>query len=423
MECNDYAMCETFDVRHYECRHYLEMWPQIERDVLRWFADYIANDPVGRAPHDAGRPDQDPFFRFSGYGSDWQDMPSKFIQQAYAYYKKTGDEEFFDFVWPVCKKTFVYMKSKDSNGNYLPDKGNTTYDTWMFVSDNLLCGCLWIGALEAMEQMAVLKDDAILADVRNWLSMARLTLDVLFWDEDLGYYVLDHESDAVMADGLNGQRFCETTGLADILPAERIVSHLGQVYERCVRPFADYTGDGEGDVGAVNGRDADGSAVGKGQADEVWTGSTYFLAAMMYHWGKVTGHENLKEQALKTAYGIYYQTWINEQTAYFFNTPEAWNHANPRSYRAQQYQRPRAIWELVFEMQDPFVEPCPGEPGDVNGDLEINVIDVVSLVNHILGTVPLETCAQVRADVDDNGQLNVLDVILVVNIILGQGSK
>ena len=121
-------------------------------------------------------------------------------------------------------------------------------------------------------------------------------MDILFWEEELGYYVLDHASTAIMADGLNGQRFCETTGLQDILPTERISSHLHQVYERCVQPFADYTGDGEGDIGAVNGRNADGSAVGIWQADEVWTGSTYFVAAMMYRRGGILGDPVLQEE-------------------------------------------------------------------------------------------------------------------------------
>ncbi|UCE07738.1 MAG: hypothetical protein JSW07_06820, partial [bacterium] len=245
MECQAYPMCETFDVRHYECRHYLELWPEIERDVLLWFADYIANDPAGKAPHDAGRPDRDPFFRFSGYGGNWQDMPSKFIQQVYAYYRKIQDEKFINFVWQACKKTYNYMKEKDTNNDGLPDHGNTTYDTWGFVGNNLLCGGLWVGALEAMEQLAILKGEGVLlGEVQRSLSLARLVLDALFWQDDLQYYKLDMVSKAIMADGLNGQRFCETTGLDPILPPERILAHLHQVFERCVQPLTDYTGDG-----------------------------------------------------------------------------------------------------------------------------------------------------------------------------------
>jgi non-lysosomal glucosylceramidase len=355
MECQAYPMCETFDVRHYECRHYLELWPEIERDVLRWFADYIANDPEGKAPHDAGMPAQDPFFRFSGYGGDWQDMPSKFIQQVYAYYRKTGDQAFLNFVWPACKKTYRYMKTKDANGNTLPDHGNTTYDTWGFVGDNLLCGGLWVGALQAMARLAAaVGETGLKAEVERALAVAKQVLDNLFWQEELHYYRLDAHSTAIMADGLNGQRYCETTGLEPILPPGRVASHLHQVFERCVAPLADYTGDGIGDMGAVNGRNADGSPLPSGQPNEVWTGSSYFVAASMYHWGKELGDETLMQRALQTAYGVYYQTWVNERTAYLFNTPEAWHYADPAQYRAEQYQRPRAVWELLLEIANPF---------------------------------------------------------------------
>jgi non-lysosomal glucosylceramidase len=355
MECQDYAMCETFDVRHYEARHYIELWPEIERDVLKWFADYIANDIAGSAPHDAGSPNADPFFSFSGYGSNWQDMPSKFIQQVYAYYHKTHDEAFLNFVWLACMKTYNYMLTRDTNHNGIPDIGNTTYDTWGLRGDNLLCGGLWVGALEAMEQMALIKGDATFsAQLHGNYTAIKPVLDSLFWKSDLQYYKIDVSSNAIMADGLNGERYCETTNLAPILTSMHIASHLNQVYERCVKPLKDYNGDGEGDVGVVNGRNSDGTAIGSGQPNEVWTGSSYFIAAMMYHWGVQTNDTQLQQRALKTAYGVYYQTWINNQTAYFFNTPEAWNSANTSQFRAEQYQRPRAIWELLLEIKNPF---------------------------------------------------------------------
>jgi len=356
MECPDYPFSETFDVRHYEARHYLELWPQIERDVLKWFADYIANDPIGRAPHDAGSPLGDPFFQFSGYGGDWQDMPSKFIQQVYAYYHKTKDAAFLDFVWPACLKTYNFLTSRDMNHNGIPDVGGQTYDGLQFTGDNLLCGGLRIGSSEAMEQMALAKGDtAFSIKMREDYTLAKPTLDNLLWLPLLQYYKVYVGSDNMFADGLNGDRYCETTGLEPILPPDRIASHLNKVYEMCVKPLPDYNGDGEGDEGVVNERYSDGRALpGGGQAGEVWTGTSYFIAAMMYHWGKQSNDSLLIERALKTAYGVYYQIWLNEQTAYFFNTPEAWNSADPTQNRAQQYQRPRAIWELLLEIKNPF---------------------------------------------------------------------
>jgi uncharacterized protein (DUF608 family) len=247
------------------------------------------------------------------------------------------------------------MKTRDTNHNGLPDWGNTTYDTWGLSGDNLLCGALWIGALEAMEQLAAAKGDSVLSrHFRQECDSAKPVLDTLLWKPELQYYKIDVSSDAIMADGLNGQRYCETTGLDPVLPPERIASHLNQVFERCVQPLRDYDGDGVGDVGVVNGRNSNGGSIGWGQPNEVWTGSSYFVAAMMYHWGNQMNDERLKERALKTAYGVYYQTWVNENTAYFFNTPEAWSSTNPAQYRAQQYQRPRAVWELLLEIKNPF---------------------------------------------------------------------
>ena len=54
-------------------------------------------------------------------------------------------------------------------------------------------------------------------------------------------------------------------------------------------------------------------------------------------------------------------------------------------------------------------------PGDINSDDVINILDVVLLVNIILGTndfVP-------PADLNNDGIGNILDVVLLVNIILG----
>ena len=53
--------------------------------------------------------------------------------------------------------------------------------------------------------------------------------------------------------------------------------------------------------------------------------------------------------------------------------------------------------------------------GDINGDLEVNVLDIVILINMILGTEPEN---YLTADLNSDGQINVQDIILVVNIII-----
>ena len=57
--------------------------------------------------------------------------------------------------------------------------------------------------------------------------------------------------------------------------------------------------------------------------------------------------------------------------------------------------------------------------GDVNNDNKVNVSDVTTLVNMILGVVPKDMS---RADIDSNGKINVSDVTALINIILGTTS-
>ena len=56
--------------------------------------------------------------------------------------------------------------------------------------------------------------------------------------------------------------------------------------------------------------------------------------------------------------------------------------------------------------------------GDVNGDGFINVVDVVSIVNGILGQGNLEEI-MFCGDFNQDGTLNVIDVVGIVNVILG----
>ncbi len=62
---------------------------------------------------------------------------------------------------------------------------------------------------------------------------------------------------------------------------------------------------------------------------------------------------------------------------------------------------------------DPVSVPLAG---DVNADGRVNVSDVTTLINMILGVTPM---SPVRADLDHNRRVNVSDVTELVNILLG----
>ncbi len=56
--------------------------------------------------------------------------------------------------------------------------------------------------------------------------------------------------------------------------------------------------------------------------------------------------------------------------------------------------------------------------GDPNQDEEINILDVIVTVNHIINTAQLDSMGIYIADIDGNGNVNILDVIMIINIIL-----
>ena len=65
-------------------------------------------------------------------------------------------------------------------------------------------------------------------------------------------------------------------------------------------------------------------------------------------------------------------------------------------------------------------DPCDGTvAGDANLDEDINVLDIVQIVNHILESALLtDECALLAADFTADGDVNVLDIVQIVNIIL-----
>ena len=56
--------------------------------------------------------------------------------------------------------------------------------------------------------------------------------------------------------------------------------------------------------------------------------------------------------------------------------------------------------------------------GDVTQDGSVNVVDVVLIINYILGTQVLNNAQLQIADINTDGIIDVLDIILIVNLIL-----
>tara|TARA_B100000029_G_scaffold122809_1_gene116396 strand:+ start:478 stop:1860 length:1383 start_codon:yes stop_codon:yes gene_type:complete len=65
-----------------------------------------------------------------------------------------------------------------------------------------------------------------------------------------------------------------------------------------------------------------------------------------------------------------------------------------------------------------FIDPLLLTIGDCNDDGYINILDVIMLINAILGETELTASQFLAADIDYNNELNIFDIINMINLIL-----
>lgn len=261
---------------------------------------------------------------------------------------------------------------------------------------------LWIAACEVMVKVATLFEDAATAAYYAALAArARVVYMDKLWN---GRY-LNYDSsrsahhDSVMADMLAGQWYARACSLPPVLPPRRAYSCYLTIFQHNVVDF------GAGRLlGAVNGmrppkgystltgRASDASSPeaaadvsdatlqrdpplsapillppgGAAQVDnacmqsrEVWTGTTYCLAAGMIHEARAPADSadsastlflspaeraGLLAMAHRTAQGIHDAGW--QEFGYWFATPEGWERNG--NYRSLGYMRALGIWAMQY---------------------------------------------------------------------------
>ena len=78
------------------------------------------------------------------------------------------------------------------------------------------------------------------------------------------------------------------------------------------------------------------------------------------------------------------------------------------------------LQQLVDECGDLCIDGgCSTAAGDLNEDENLNIQDLITMVNHILGSSLLADCALEAADMNLDGTINIQDLISLVNAILG----
>ena len=363
LECFDYAYYGTLDVRFYASMPLLKFWPDIDKRVLREFADTVPREypelglwvaktqetgaPVlhkrklaGAVPHDLGVPEGDPFVLVNEPGwqdtNGWKDLNSKFVLMAYRDYVLTGktDKQFLNDVWPSMQIAMKYLEQYDHGGGIPENSGypDQTYDSWIVRGVSAYCGGLWLAALRASEETARTLGEPQKADEYHaqFLKAQKTYIDKL-WNGE--YFRYDEQSayrDSIQADQLAGQWYANMTGLGDLYPKNMQLSAAKKIFATNVMKF------GNGEMGAANGMAADGSIIRDNeQAQEVWVGTSFGLAALFLS-------EGLTKEAYHTAWGIHHVVY--ETKGYWFRTPEAWDDTG--NFRAPMYMRPAAVWAM-----------------------------------------------------------------------------
>ena len=114
----------------------------------------------------------------------------------------------------------------------------------------------------------------------------------------------------------------------------------------------------------------------------------------------------------------------------FFNTQKeilkTWHYQDPADNN--ELQRSWDIAAYQDNLPNPFVVDSTlirrgyfyinVIPGDINDDGVSNVVDVVILVNHILGYQDLSPTQINQADMDNNNLINIVDVVLIIEEII-----
>jgi non-lysosomal glucosylceramidase len=364
MECFDYPYYGTLDVRFYGSMPLAKFWPELDKQELRQFADTVPQDLTdkylwnwktqhtqalqfrvrkakGAVPHDLGVPEEDPFVQPNQFSwqntSDWKDLNSKFVLMVYRDYVFTGkkDQAFLRYTWPAVQEALEHLRQYDRDGDGVPENEgypDQTYDEWVVKGESAYCGGLWLGALRAAEEIArALGDTAAVSKYHDLFTKSQASFVKKLWNgEYFRYDTASEYRDNIQADQLAGQWYANMTGLGDLVPHDMQRKALKRIFDFNVMKFAN------GEMGAVNGMSADGTIIRTNeQVKEVWTGTTFGLAALMLS-------EGMKDEGFRTAWGVYHVTY--ETKGYWFRTPEAWEIEG--NYRASMYMRPAAIWAM-----------------------------------------------------------------------------
>lgn len=361
LEGVEYLMWSTYDVHFYASFALLSLFPELELSVQRDFAAatlsynkervyFLAEGNtgvrkvLGAVPHDLGL--HDPWVEVNAYNihdtSRWKDLNPKFVLQVHRDFVATGNKSFARAVWPAVYTAMAYMDQFDRDRDCMVENDgfpDQTYDTWSVTGVSAYCGGLWLAALQAAAALAIeVNDEDAAKHFQSKFVCAKRVYENKLWNGSYFNYDegADGSSTSIQADQMAGQWYAWASGLPPLFDDYKARSALDKVFQFNVMKM------NAGKMGAVNGMNPDGSIDESCmQSREIWTGTTYAVAAAMIY-------EGLVEQAFKTAEGVFKAGWSADGFGYWFQTPEAWTTSG--HFRSLAYMRPLAIWAMQWAL-------------------------------------------------------------------------
>jgi non-lysosomal glucosylceramidase len=375
LEGHEYVMFTTYDVHFYASNALIMNWPQIQLCIQRDFANssemeldeqykWCGTGTYGKRkirntiPHDLGTTCENPWVLVNAYNvqntNRWKDLNCHFVLTCFRDYTITQDILFLEEMWPRIESVVTYhIANFDKDGDDLIENEgypDSTYDVWTTTGPSAYCGGLWISTLASCEKIAQilsehnndssLKDKSIKYGERKVRAVQ--AYEQKLWNDKGGYYNYDSNPqnvyyDTIMSDQLAGHFMLRLCKVEPILQYDHVRSSLNKIYELNVQKYAKITGLG----GAVNGMRPNGLIdTHFMQSKEVWTGTTYLLAATLMI-------EGMTMEAFATAKGIFDVSW--NRMGYWFQTPEAYDEKG--HFRSGAYMRPLSIWAIQAAIQ------------------------------------------------------------------------
>jgi len=274
------------------------LFPALERTMRETDLDY-AQAPEGYIPHRTLLPlfvrqlwDQG----IGGPENPALDGMLGTVLKTYREIQQGAGDEWRSRYWPNIRRLMTYIRERwDADGDGVLDgEQPNTYDI-AFYGTNVFIGGLWLAALRAVEEMAILAGETELA--AEWHALferGRDTYDRLLWNGEYYIQILGPDDPreqqyltGCLADQLLGQWWAHGLGLGHVLPQEHVRTTLRSIlkynmregfsgYDPEERAFADGDDHGLLIIAWPEGGQPDRPTR---YHDEVWTGIEYQVAA------------------------------------------------------------------------------------------------------------------------------------------------